>query len=130
MPGERIMVIDDDPGLLGFTCKYLSRLGYLVAAFRSSEEAWRQFNAPAADFALVVVDLSLPGLSGVQLSRMMLSANPTVRLVLTSGYPFDTGKMLELGGGRMAFLHKPFTPSNLAEAVDRLIRTGANGDAD
>jgi len=123
------MVIDDDPGLLGFTSKYLSRLGYVVAAYRSSDEAWKQFNAPAADYALVVIDLSLPGLSGVELSRMMLSANPEVRLVLTSGYPFDTEKLLEPGPDRMAFLHKPFTPAMLAETVDRLIGTGPNGDA-
>ena len=61
---------------------------------------------------------------------MMLRANPAVRLVLTSGYPFDTQKLLEPGPDRMAFLHKPFTPSMLAEAVKRLIRTGPDADAD
>jgi len=40
-PNARIMVVDDDPALLGFTCKYLSRLGYSVVPYRSSEEAWR-----------------------------------------------------------------------------------------
>jgi DNA-binding response OmpR family regulator len=124
------MVIDDDPALLGFTSKYLSRLGYRIAAYRSSEEAWREFTAPAADYTLVVIDLSLPVLSGLELSRMMLSANPAVRMVLMSGYPFDTRKLLEFGADRIAFLHKPFTPAMLAETVERLIRTGPHADAD
>lgn len=124
------MVIDDDPGLLGFTCKYLSRLGYRVAAHGSSEEAWKHFSSPEEDYALAVIDLSLPGLSGVELSRMMLSANPAVRLVLTSGYPFDLQKLNEPEPDRIAFLHKPFTPSMLAEAVDRLIGPALVADAD
>src|SRR5437764_1113821 len=94
----RIMVVDDDRALLGFTAKYLSRLGYSVAAFRSPEEAWTQFSGPDANYSLVLVDLSLPGLSGEELARRMLSANPEVRLILTSGYPFDPQQMLAGGG--------------------------------
>ena len=124
------MVIDDDPGLLGFTSKYLSRLGYPVAAYRSSDEAWSEFNAPASNWVLVVIDASLPGLSGVQLSRMMLSANPEVRVVLTSGYPLESQKLLDLSPDRTAFLHKPFTPLMLAETVGRLIGAGPGPDAD
>src|SRR5437667_4543847 len=123
MDRGRIMVVDDDRALLGFTSKYLSRLGYSVTPYRSSHEAWTQFSDPAANYSLVVVDLSLPGLSGEELSRMMLSANPDVRLILTSGYPFDPRKMLDAAGERVAFLHKPFTPSMLTETIDRLIRS-------
>ena len=124
------MVIDDDPGLLGFTCQYLSRLGYPVAAYRSSDEAWSQFNTPSSNWALAVIDASLPGLSGVQLSRMMLSADPAVRVVLTSGYPLDSQKLLASHPDRMAFLHKPFTALMLAETVDRLIGAGPAAHAD
>jgi DNA-binding response OmpR family regulator len=121
MNAGRIMVVDDDQALLGFTTKYLSRLGYSVAAYRSSEEAWRQFSAPAANYALIVVDLSLPVLSGEELASMMLDANPEVRLIITSGYPFDPARRFDSGGDRVAFLHKPFAPSMLTETIDRLL---------
>ena len=121
------MVVDDDRALLGFTTKYLSRLGYSVAAYRNPEEAWTQFNAPEANYSLIVVDLSLPGLSGEELSRRMLSANPDIRLILTSGYPIDPRETLAEAGERVAFLHKPFTPAMLTETIDRLI---GSGDAD
>jgi DNA-binding NtrC family response regulator len=120
--GRRIMVIDDDPALLGFTSKYLVRLGYTVAPYRNPEEAWRQFTVPGSDYSLVVVDVAMPALSGEQLSRMMLGANPGIRLILTSGYPFDIEGLRALGGPeRLAFLHKPFTPGMLAETVARLL---------
>jgi len=57
----------------------------------------------------------------------MLSANPDIRLILTSGYPIDPGKTLLDGGERVAFLHKPFTPAMLTKTIDRLI---GSGDAD
>jgi DNA-binding NtrC family response regulator len=115
------MVIDDDPALLNFTCKYLTRLGYSVVPCRSAEEAWQKFESPAADYSLAVIDVSMPGLSGEQLSGMMLRSKPDVRLILMSGYPFDTHRLLEADRDRMAFLHKPFTPAMLAEAVNRLL---------
>ena len=126
----RIMVIDDDPALLGFTSRYLVRLGYRVAPYRSSEEAWRQFALPAENYSLVMIDLSMAGFSGEQLSRMMLSSNPEIRLILTSGYPFDMETLLQAGPVRIAFLQKPFTPAMLAETVDRLIRAGQKSNAD
>ena len=124
------MVIDDDPALLNFTCKYLARLGYSVVPYRSGEEAWKQFESPASDYSLAVIDLSMPGLSGEELSRKMLLSKPAVRLILTSGYPFDTHRLLAAGPNRMAFLHKPFTPAMLAETVSRLLGANSPGDAD
>jgi two-component system cell cycle sensor histidine kinase/response regulator CckA len=115
------MVVDDDPALLGFTCKYLSRLGYSVTPYRSAEEAWKHFDMPGAPFALALIDFSLSGLSGERLSRLMLDANPEVRLILTSGYPFDMENLFQTTSDRLAFLHKPFTPAMLAETIDKLI---------
>jgi two-component system cell cycle sensor histidine kinase/response regulator CckA len=124
------MVIDDDPALLNFTCKYLARLGYSVVPYRSAEEAWRQFESPAADYSLAVIDLSMPGLSGEQLCRMILRSKPDVRLILMSGYPFDTQRLTKADRERMAFLHKPFTPAMLAETVSRLLSDPPQSDAD
>ena len=53
----------------------------------------KRFGQPAAHYALVVIDLSLRGIPGEQLSRMMLDANPEVRLIVTSGYPFQYSEL-------------------------------------
>src|SRR5258708_16452166 len=86
--GARILVIDDDAPLLAFTCKYLSRLGYRPVSYRSAEEAWKHFQAVAAQYWLVVIDLSMPGISGGQLAPMIVGSGPGGRLPLTPGYPF------------------------------------------
>ena len=127
---NRIMIIDDDASLLGFTSKYLTRLGYEVATFRHSEAAWAEFCAPSANYTLALVDVSLGGVSGTELSRMMLNANPNIRLIITSGYPFDTNKLPEADPDRVAFLQKPFTPAMLTETVERLTRAVSSDNAD
>ena len=124
------MVVDDDPALLGFICKYLTRLGYSAVPYRSSEDAWKHFETSGVRYSLVLIDRSMPVIPGEQLSRMMLNLDPEVRLILTSGYPFDTASLLDLGQDRLAFLHKPFTPAMLAETVDRLLRACPKDYAD
>src|SRR6185436_15067071 len=124
------MVVDDDPALLGFTCKYLTRLGYSAVPYRSSEDAWKHFETSGVRYALVLTDLSMPVIPGEQLSRMMLDRDPEVRLILTSGYPFDTASLRDLRQDRLAFLHKPFSPTTLAKTVDRLLRGDAKDHAD
>ena len=116
------MVVDDDAALLSFTCKYLTRMGYTAVPYRSSEEAWKHFATSGVRYTLVLIDLTMPVISGEQLSRMMLNLDPELRLILTSGYPFGTSSPLDLRQDRLAFLHKPFTPAMLAETVDRLLR--------
>jgi two-component system, cell cycle sensor histidine kinase and response regulator CckA len=72
----------------------------------------------------------MPGLSGEQLSTLILRSRPEVRLILMSGYPFDPHKVPGGDQGRVAFLHKPFTPAMLAETVHRLLGDGSPSDAD
>lgn len=116
-----IIVVDDDPSLLGFTFKYLSRLGYSVATCLNAEDAWRKFERRTPDYSLALVDISMPGLSGEELSRKMLAASPELRLIVTSGYPFCVERLEEAGSGRVAFLHKPFTPRMLVETIGELL---------
>jgi two-component system, cell cycle sensor histidine kinase and response regulator CckA len=122
------MVVDDDPALLKFTSKYLTRLGYSVTPCRTSEEALRNFEA--SPYAVVLIDFSMPRIRGDQLSRMMLQASSRVRLVLSSGIPVNTQNLLQAAPGRVAFLHKPFTPAMLAETVKRLLESPPAADAD
>jgi len=116
------MVVDDDLALLSFTCKYLTRMGYTAVPYRSSEGAWNDFETSGVRYSLVLIDLTMAVISGEQLARMMLNLDPEVRLILTSGYPFDTSSLLGVPQDRIAFLHKPFTPAMLAETMDRLLR--------
>jgi len=117
---KKVLVVDDEAGLLRLLEYYLKRLAYDVLALTSPQEAWTRFRAEPACFGLVVMDLNLPGISGEELSNRMLQLNPDLRLVISSGYPFDASRLLLTRRDQAEFLQKPYSPSTLAEVVQRM----------
>jgi DNA-binding response OmpR family regulator len=113
----RILAVDDDTALLKLMNTYLARLGYGVDACRSAEDGWALVQADPSRYRLALVDLEMPGMGGRELALRILASNPSIRLVVVSGYPAELN---ELGGPdshRVSFLRKPFAPRELAEAV-------------
>ena len=112
----RILIVDDDAALLKVMDSYLSRLGYRVDACRSGAEAWALVQANPSLYAGALVDLNMPGMRGEELARLILDSTASIRLVVMSGYPEGwIGETLD--GSRVSFLHKPFTPKELADAL-------------
>ncbi len=64
----------------------LERLGYAVDAFTSGEEALKAFAADPAAYDLVITDLTMPHLTGIELSRRPLQARPDIPIILCSGF--------------------------------------------
>ena len=115
------MVVDDNRSLLAFTVRYLARLGYTVLPFNDSEQAWNEFAGHSASYQLVILDVTMPSLSGEALSRNMLERNPGIRLILMSGNPFSPEQVAAADPTQITFLQKPFTPRMLAQAVSGLL---------
>ncbi len=120
MPGC-ILIVDDEPQLVQIMRRYLERLGYRVASAGSAAAAWKAVQADPQAYAAAVVDITLSGMGGEELSRRMLEANPDMRVIASSGYPVDLRHLEERAPGRIAFLHKPFTAEMLTETVKRLL---------
>ena len=122
VPGEiRIVVVDDEPALLESMRSYLSRVGYAVTAFLDAQLAWDYFAADPLASSVIIVDLTLAGMSGQEFIRKVLHLKPDMAVLATSGYPPALNKLLELRGARLATLEKPFTPVMLTDALDRLL---------
>lgn len=115
----RILIVDDEPPLLKMMNVYLRRLGYSVTTSISTEHAAGLVAQEA--FAAVVIDGTMPGLSMEELARRTLQANPSVHVLAASGYPVDMSALEAAAPGRVAFLHKPFTPNMLATALRRIL---------
>ena len=112
----RILIVDDDAGLLKVMDAYLSRLGYRVDACRRPAEAWALMQAEPSLYVGALVDLHMPGMRGEELIRRILDANPSIRLVVVSGHPAGLGGV-GLDARRVGFLPKPFAPKELADAL-------------
>jgi DNA-binding NtrC family response regulator len=118
---RRILLVDDDPSLLKMMSVYLGRVGFTVTAISRTEEAWETFEASPEDFAVAVLDGSMPGLRMEELAMRMLHANPRVCVIAASGYPLDMTAVEAVAEGRAMFLQKPFSTSMLTAAVRRMI---------
>jgi CheY-like chemotaxis protein len=115
---EKVLVVDDDPLVLRTVCATLERDGYAVRGVSSAAEALDAFAAcPADPFRLVVSDVRMPRMSGVDLARQLLSRDHGVRVLFMSAFvPADTFAE-KLAGRSFPVLHKPFRPDGLLRAV-------------
>jgi DNA-binding NtrC family response regulator len=117
----RILIVDDQPALLRMMSVYLSRLGYSVAAASTTASAWAHVEADPGGLDAAVLDATMPGLTMHELALRILGANPKLRVLGVSGYPVDMAAVEAAAPGRVAFLHKPFTPEMLAAALRSLL---------
>jgi two-component system C4-dicarboxylate transport response regulator DctD len=117
MTAARLLIVDDEATLRDLLRRFLERAGYAVETFSNAEEALERFQAAPHTFALVVTDLTLPGMNGEELLQRMRGTTPGVRGLITSGYSY----VPRLEG--VEFLQKPFLPQMLADAVKRVLAT-------
>lgn len=116
-----ILIVDDEPALLKMMSVYLGRLGYHVSTADATDQAWKMAAAAPQEFAAAVLDASMEGMSMRELATRLLQANRAICVLASSGYPVDMTSLEAVAPGRVAFLHKPFTPEMLAAALRRLL---------
>lgn len=112
----RLLIVDDEPKLRGLLERYLVRMGYVVEACDDAESGLARFTASPGDFALVVTDLTLPGMDGEQMLARMRELRPELGAVIASGYPHECASP-----AITRFLQKPFLPQMLVDAVQELL---------
>ena len=110
-----ILVVEDEGGIRALVAKILKRESYKVVEAESAEEALeivKQNGQPD----LLLTDIMLPGMNGLQLAATMRNENPGLKVVYVSGYAGDEAAYGELPMGSR-FLPKPFTLGALTSAV-------------
>jgi PAS domain S-box-containing protein len=116
--GERVLVVDDEPMIRELAAAVLEPLGYRVTLAADGAEGVGQFRAAGGRFDLVILDLTMPTLSGRETLEALLAIDPGVRVLLASGYSADREAM---AGRVTGFLDKPYSPGDLARAVRRAL---------
>jgi signal transduction histidine kinase/ActR/RegA family two-component response regulator len=116
--GERVLVVDDDPMVLRLCTATLERAGYRVQTATTATEALDSYRAAAAEpFHLVVSDVAMPRMTGVDLERRLRSQDGNVNVLFMSGQVSPSFPKEALGGRPYDFLSKPFRPEGLLCAV-------------
>ena len=118
---NRILVVDDEPGMLMVTKAVLESLNLepvLVASGEEALETFRDYAAKSEPISLVIMDLTFPGkMSGIEAAKALRSENPDVRVIATSGYFEEGAGQRFRDEGFFGVLHKPVTVEKLTQMV-------------
>ena len=119
-----ILVVDDEDEVRAVMTKLLESLGFRVVQARSGFEALAAFSSHHAQFRLVLLDLTMPGLSGEETYGQLRKLSPDVRVILTSGYS-EQDALGRFSAERLAgFLRKPFGRSDLMALLEVALAEG------
>ena len=118
--GRTILIVDDEPAVRGLAARILRDAGHVVIEAGSGDEAL----AAAADvdvIDLLLTDVLMRGMSGIDLAQRMKSERADLRVLYMSGYP---PRQVGIDPVRTDadFLEKPFAPVELSQLVSRILR--------
>ncbi len=129
MSKAKIMIVDDEALVLRAYKKELAESGYDVIAIRSGPEAIEVVKQEKID--IILVDLVMPGMSGVEMCNIVKSISPATEVVLMSGYIDEMQKKwidFIKAGGRDYFLRKPLGERELSDTIRTILIERGQGE--
>jgi DNA-binding response OmpR family regulator len=118
--GQRVLVVDDDPTVSDVVRRYLERAGLAVTLAADGPAGLRAYQAERPD--LVVLDLMLPGLDGLEVCRRLRSRPDEVPIVMLTALGEEADRVLGLQLGADDYVTKPFSPRELVLRVQSVLR--------
>lgn len=125
---ETVLVVEDEPSVRALAVRVLSEQGYRVLEAADGEEALRVARDHAGEeLHLLVTDVVMPKIGGKELSEMLKSVWPELKVIFTSGYTDDVIVSHGVMDPPISFLQKPFTPGTLATKVREVLEMVPGG---
>jgi two-component system cell cycle sensor histidine kinase/response regulator CckA len=113
---ETILLVEDEVALREITCEYLQSRGYNVLSATSGLHALEICRTHTALIDILMTDIIMPGLQGLELVKAALDIRPQMRVIYVSGYT-DRGMELATSGSKAVLLHKPYSLTDLDEQI-------------
>lgn len=113
---ETILIVDDDTAVRNMLRRVLLQYGYTLLESDRGEETLKLVQAHQGNLHLLLTDVVLPDINGIELSRRIISIRSSIKILLISGYLERDFGNYDLDEN-VPFLHKPFTPEVLAHVV-------------
>ncbi|MDQ5876177.1 MAG: response regulator [Thermoproteota archaeon] len=118
-----MVVVDDDVDIVQVLKLGLLRNGFSVDAFTNPEEALQSFKSNADSYCLVLSDIRMPGLSGIQLTKRIKAINPNVKLVLMTAFEIKDYEFSKVFPSTNVdgFIQKPIDIRKLTSKISSII---------
>jgi signal transduction histidine kinase/ActR/RegA family two-component response regulator len=118
---ENILIVDDEEQVIKLTRKVLGKLGYNVHARTSSVEALALFRSKPKAYDLVITDMTMPNMTGIDLTQALLEIRPDIPIILCTGFSvmIDEAKAKSLG--IRAFVMKPIMKKKMATTIRQVL---------
>jgi DNA-binding NtrC family response regulator len=133
-PLAKLLVVDDDPDIAQVLKMGLLKNGFLVNAFTNPEEALQSFKSDAESYCLVLSDMRMPALSGIQLSKKVKEINPNVKVILMTAFEIRGNEFSKVFPSTQVdgFVQKPIGIKELTNKILSIIgstkRRGHEGE--
>jgi len=119
----RVLLVEDDPDLAEDVARALTAAGFVVDRSGNGEDAW--FQGDVEDYALVILDLGLPGLDGLTVLKRWRSAGRTMPVLILTARGDWTEKVEGIEAGADDYMAKPFAVGELIARARALVRRAA-----
>ena len=123
---RKILVVDDDPGLLRLLSMRLTAAGFSVETASSSEQALGMLAVVQPQ--LVITDLRMDGMDGMTLFRLLHERNPLLPVIILTAHGTIPDAVAAAQNGVFGYLTKPFDSKDLLDCVRRALRLGGPGE--
>ncbi|MBF0286436.1 MAG: PAS domain S-box protein [SAR324 cluster bacterium] len=118
----RILIVDDEPSLIGVAGEMLKYVGYDVTGMLNPQDALNAFTQAPENFDLLIIDYGLPKMNGKQLASELKKIRPDIPIILFTGYGDLIAKENIRSWGIDELLMKPFDLDELSEIIQRILR--------
>jgi CheY-like chemotaxis protein len=121
--GQHILFVDDEPAIADLMKQKLENIGYRVTIFTSSVEALNAYRENPDGFDVLITDLTMPQMTGMELSRILIAEQADLPIILCTGYSEAINEEKARSVGIFTYLKKPVDTLTFAKAIRQALQT-------
>ena len=118
---EHILLVDDEESVTDMLESMLERMGYNVTSISDSSQALQIFRKEPQAFDVVISDQTMPGMSGVQLTKELRNISPGIPIIICTGYSDTINREKTIKMGINGFIEKPFLQNDISIVIKQAL---------
>lgn len=123
---EKILFVDDEKSITTLITEFLCYLGYTVISTTDSNEAWEFFQDSPSSYQLVITDMTMPKMTGVELIQKIRIINPDIPIILSTGYGDSIDQHITQELSNVQFLQKPYELYHISSVITNIFQKKAD----